>query len=203
MINEIDGIAPFINQLQGRSTRIGTMPLLSKIDITGCRTAIAEKVSLLIDPVLNEIPDDPVFVHYLHPEKCTTRLFSKTQIQLLKQQVEMNRKILDELREDKTGICVALKYAENLSQSEQRYKAFLLKMSDLTREKIMSILEELYKMALHANSRQAYIHVLLKLQRFLYKDIDVYFREFQTLVAAEKDAKETSIKLWNFLILCF
>ncbi|ASQ46876.1 DUF5617 domain-containing protein [Legionella clemsonensis] len=179
------------------------MPLLSDIDISDYQTVIAEKISLLIDPVLHEIPQDPVFVNYFHPEKCGVRLFSKTQMQLLQQQNEEYRRILDELKEDRTGIYVALKHAENLSVSEQRYKAFFLKMKDLTSQRIMVVLKELYQMALFINSPLAYVRNLLKLSQFLYKNIAAYFQEFEVLTAEEGDAEQTIVRLWRFFNVMF
>ncbi|CEK09754.1 DUF5617 domain-containing protein [Legionella hackeliae] len=174
------------------------MPLFSDIDISDHRKAIAEKISLVIDPVLNEIPVDPILVNYLYPDKQVVRLFSYEKTRELQQMTETSRSILKELKEDNTGISIALKYAKNLSPSQERYKDFLLKMSALNGKSIDDILNELQQVAPLLSSSVIYSPLLLKLHRFIHRDIATYIQDFQRLAKIEGNVERAIAELIRF-----
>ncbi|WED43492.1 DUF5617 domain-containing protein [Legionella cardiaca] len=169
--------------------------LLPNIDIKDYKKVIAEKISLIIDPISQEIPLDPLFVNYFDSQ--FVRIYSKASVLELQKQNALARQLLEEIKLDKTGVCVALKSASNLSESEKSYKDFLLTMKDLTSEKILAILQELQKIAQIVKFSLPAQSLLLKIHRILHKDIEVYVEAFLRL-AAQSDGEKAIKGLFKF-----
>ncbi|KTD23763.1 Uncharacterised protein [Legionella lansingensis] len=157
------------------------MHLLSDINLSEYQQEIKERLTLLIDPASRNIPVDPIFLHYTDATTTVVRLFSKASVLEYQRQNDTSRKILQELKEDKTGILIALMQAQNLSEAEKKYKAFLLKMKHLTGEEMMAILNELAQIVKLAHFSKSLQPILFEIHGLLHRSIDVYLHEFKVM----------------------
>lgn len=172
------------------------MSLISQITISKFQNNLKEKISLLIDPVLRNIPTDPLLIDYVYPRGRAVHIFSKDSLLKLQQQNDNSRQILNEIKQDKTGIFVALKYAEKLSSQEEKYKDFFLKMNKLSGTEILTILRNLADIVTIQEFPSLAQTFLLQIYIYTNKNIKQYIDQFDNLVClAGKTQASTRITI--------